>query len=433
MEIADLLIKNARQLVIPIKDSSYKSRIQIIDDGSVACHKGRILYSGKTSDILKQVKLSSDATIIDAADKVVAPGFIDPHTHPVFFGTRENEFEMRAQGKNYREISEAGGGIRFSVRQLRTASKEQLIRHALPHLDRFIQFGTTTIEAKSGYGLSLEDEIKSLEVIQELNRIHPLDLIPTFLGAHEIPDEYRDSRKKYIDKIIKEMIPQVAQRNLAEFCDIFCEDHVFSLKESEKILTAALDHGFKLKIHADQLTSSGGAELAAQLGAVSADHLDFITTEAIEKLKKSGTTPVLLPGAVFFLGLQRYAPARKMIDAGLPVALATDFNPGTCMTESMPMIMTVASIYMKMVPKETWLATTIHAAQAVSKESDIGSFEPGMHADIVIWNIPNYKYLPYHFGVNLVDRVIKNGQIAWQNQSEIMHRSEFNHEHSFVN
>jgi imidazolonepropionase len=412
---ADLLIKNARQLLKPKSKNLNKGEFQFIENGSVACFQGKIIALGSTPEILDQFNFSHTATIIDATEKVVAPGFVDPHTHPVFFGTRENEFEMRIQGKSYREIAEAGGGIRYSVRQLRSASKEQLIYHALPYLDRFIQHGTTTIEAKSGYGLSLEDEIKSLEVIQELNRIHPIDLIPTFLGAHEIPDEYRHRREKYIDLILNEMIPLVAERKLAEFCDIFCEEHVFNLKESEKILTAALDHGFKIKIHADQLTAGGGAELAAKLGAVSADHLDYITAEAIERLKSSETIPVLLPGAVFFLGLQRYAPARKMLDAGLPVTLATDFNPGSCMTESMPLIMTLGCIYLKMLPAEVWLATTVHAAQAVSRRGTIGSLDPGANADIVIWNIPNYKYLPYHFGVNLVDQVIKNGNIVWKN------------------
>jgi imidazolonepropionase len=421
---ADLLIKNAKQLLNPILDSSNNSKLQIIENGSIACFQGKIVISGSTAEILDQIILIENATVIDATGKVVAPGFVDPHTHPIFFGTRENEFDMRVQGKSYREIAEVGGGIRYSVRQLRTASKEQLIQHALPHLDRFIQYGTTTIEAKSGYGLSLEDEIKSLEVIQELNRIHPIDLIPTFLGAHEIPDEYRHGREQYIELIIKEMIPQVAERKLAEFCDIFCEEHVFNLQESEKILTAALEYGFKIKIHADQLTASGGAELAAKLAAVSADHLDYISSEAVEKLKLAGTTPVLLPGAVFFLGLQRYAPARKMIDAGLPIALATDFNPGSCMTESMPLMMTLGCVYMKMLPEEVWLATTIHAAQAVSRTDTIGSLNSGAKADIVIWNIPNHKYLPYHFGVNLVDQVIKSGKSVWQNQGNAVSQTE---------
>ena len=411
MKTADLLIKNINQLVCPTIDYSDNSYLKIIKNAAIASYKGKIVAFGETEKICANIKLSPNSDIIDASNKVVAPGFVDPHTHPIFFGTREKEFEQRIKGKSYREISEAGGGIRFSVRQLRQASKEELINHALPYLDRFLSLGTTTIEAKSGYGLTMEDEIKSLEVIKELNRLHPIDLIPTFLGAHEIPDEYRNNRKEYINLIIKEMLPLVVEKKLAEFCDIFCEEHVFNLGESEKILSAAQESGLKLKIHADQLTASGGTELAAKLEAVSADHLDYITPQAIEKIKVSGTVPVLLPGAVFFLGLQRYAPARLMIDAGLRIALATDFNPGSCMSESMPLMMTLSCIYMKMLPEEAWLAATIHAAQAVSREKTLGTFNIGAQADMVIWDIPNYQYLPYHFGVNLVDRVIKSGKI----------------------
>ncbi|HEX9974972.1 MAG TPA: imidazolonepropionase [bacterium] len=418
MEYVDLLIKNAHQLINPVLNDRQTSELLIIENGAVACREGKIVASGTTSDVTNQIRIDNNTRVIDATDKVLAPGFVDPHTHPIFFGTRENEFEQRIKGKTYREIAEAGGGIRFSVRQLRQASREQLIEHAIPFLDRFIQHGTTTIEAKSGYGLSVEDEIKSLHVIKELNRIHALELIPTFLGAHEIPDEYRQRRETYIELIINEMIPQVVEQNLAEFCDIFCEPHVFTIQESEKILTAALDVGLKIKIHADQLTSSGGAELAARLKAVSADHLDFITPEAIEKLRAADTIPVLLPGAVFFLGLQRYAPARQMIDAGLRVALATDFNPGSCMTESMPMMMTLGCIYLKMLPEEVWLATTLHSAAAVSRSESIGTMQPGAQADFVIWDIPNYKYMPYHFGVNLVEQVFKNGQPVWKKQKE---------------
>lgn len=411
MKQADIIIKNANQLLCPGVENYSNGLLKIIKDGAIAISHGKIAAIGSTKKIIEQFHVTEKTNVIDASGKAVAPGFVDPHTHPIFFGTRENEFELRNSGKSYADISKAGGGIRFSVRQLRQASKEQLIEHALPYLDRFIQHGTTTIEAKSGYGLSLEDEIKSLEVIQELNRIHAIDLIPTFLGAHEIPDEYRAKREDYIRLIIKEMIPKIAERKLAEFCDIFCEDHVFNLDETETILTAAHEAGLKLKIHADQLTSSGGTELAAKMNAISADHLDYISPRAIDQIKLSGTIPVLLPGAVFFLSLQRYAPARKLIDSGLQVALATDFNPGSCMTESMPLMMTLGCIYMKMRPEEVWLAATHHAALAISKQGELGTLNIGAQADVVIWDIPNYKYLPYHFGVNLVSQVIKNGKI----------------------
>ena len=409
MTKVDLIITNTKQLLCPVEDINGIAKFEIFEDGAVACNQGKIVGYGATSEIVNQFNTKN---IIDATNKVVSPGFVDPHTHPVFFGTRENEFEQRNAGKSYADIAKAGGGIRYTVRSLRQASREQLIDFALPHLDRFLQYGTTTIEAKSGYGLSLEDEIKSLEVIKELNQIHQIDLIPTFLGAHEIPDEYQAKRGDYIQLIIKEMIPRVAERKLAEFCDIFCEDHVFNLDETETILGAAQEAGLKLKIHADQLTSSGGTELAAKMNAVSADHLDYISPKAIEQIKMSGTVPVLLPGAVFFLGLQRYAPARKLIDSGLSVALATDFNPGSCMTESMSLMMTLGCIYMKMTPGEVWLASTINAAKAISKEKNIGTIKTNAQADLVVWNIPNYKYLPYHFGVNLVDQVIKSGKIV---------------------
>ncbi|MDZ7339817.1 MAG: imidazolonepropionase [candidate division KSB1 bacterium] len=419
---ADLLVMNANQLLCPESDAENGSCLTVIQDGAIACYQGKIVAQGKTKTVMDTIRLSQGADVIDAEGKVIAPGFVDAHTHPIFWGTREHEFELRIQGKTYQEIAKAGGGIRFSVRQLRTASRDQLIEYILPYLDQFIQQGTTTIEAKSGYGLSLEDELKSLEVIQELNRLHPIELIPTFLGAHEIPDEYRNYRDAYIGLIIDEMLPRVAERNLAEFCDVFCEEHVFTVQESEKILLAAKQLGLKLKIHADQLTASGGAELAARLQAISADHLDYVTSEAMELLKAAGTIPVLLPGAVFFLGLTHYAPARQMITAGLPVALATDFNPGTCMTQSMPLIMTLGCTYLKMTPAEVWLATTQHAAQAVARSDQIGSLRVGAQADFVIWDIPNYRYLPYHFGVNLVHQVYKKGRLIWQNNSHQMIR-----------
>lgn len=409
---ASLFVENANQLLNPVQSSSGFGELQIIENGAIACYKEKIVAIGITNELKNKIELTNDAVIIDASRKVVAPGFVDPHTHPIFFGTREHEFVMRIKGRSYREIAEAGGGIRSSVRNLRKASIEQLVEAAIPHLDNFLKNGTTTIEAKSGYGLTLEDELKSLRVIHKLNQMHSIDLIPTFLGAHEIPDEYRNRREAYIKIIIEQMIPQIAEQGLAEFCDIFCEQHVFNLKETEKILTAAKSAGFKLKIHADQLTSSGGSELAAEIGVVSADHLDYVTLHAMEQLKQHGVIPVLLPGAVFSLGLQNYAPARKMIDIGLPLALATDFNPGSCMTESMHIILTIACINMKLLPQECWNAATINAASAINREKSIGSLEVGKEADIVIWNIPNSDYLPYHFGINLVDKVIKKGKIV---------------------
>ncbi|HEX7400817.1 MAG TPA: imidazolonepropionase [candidate division Zixibacteria bacterium] len=415
MKPTTLIIQNARQL-LTIRSEQQGPRtgkqmedLGIIEDGAVAVSGDAIIAVGKTKEVLDQLKIDKKTKVIDAKDKVILPGFVDCHTHPVFANTREEEFEMRIRGKSYQEIAASGGGIKSSVRALRSKSKEELIRLAIPRLDRMLSYGTTTIEAKSGYGLSLEDEIKILEVIAELNRIHPLDLIPTFLGAHEIPEEYRNKRKDYISLLTEKMIPEVAKRKLAIFCDIFCEKGVFDIEESRMVLTAAKKHGFKLKLHADQLSPLGGAKLSAELGAVSADHLEFIDDEGIRMMKQSAVIGVLLPGACYGLGIKEYPPARKMIDEGLPVALATDFNPGSSMTESMPIILSLACLMMKMIPAEAITASTINSAYAVDKASEVGSLEAGKKADLVIWNVRNYKEIPYHYGVNLVDQVIKNG------------------------
>jgi len=418
MREAALIIKSARQVLTLRSDQKgprtgeHMEELGIVEDGAVVLSDGKIVAVGKTDELLDKVKIDAKTKVIDAKDKVVLPGFVDCHTHPVFAATREAEFEMRVKGRPYQEIAAAGGGIKSSVKTLRAASKEELIQLALPRLDRMMSYGTTTIEAKSGYGLSLEDEIKMLEVIKELNRLHPIDLIPTFLGAHEIPEEYKSKREEYIELITEKMIPEVAERKLAVFCDIFCEKGVFDIEESRKILTAAKDHGFKLKLHADQLTALGGSKLAAELGAVSADHLEFIDDEGIEMMKQAGVIGVLLPGACFGLGMTDYPPARKMIDQGLPVALATDFNPGSSFTESMPIILSMACLMMKMSPAEAVVASTINSAYAVDKAEEVGSIEKGKKADLVIWNVRDYREIPYHYGVNLVDQVTKDGEVV---------------------
>jgi imidazolonepropionase len=417
MKSINLIIQNTRQLLTLRSDQKgprtgeHLENLGIIEDGAVAVSGDKIVAVGKTKDILNNVKIDKKTKVIDAKDKVVLPGFVDCHTHPVFANTREDEFEMRIRGKTYQEIAQSGGGIKSSVKALRSKSKEELIQLAIPRLDRMLSYGTTTIEAKSGYGLSLEDEIKMLEVIKELNKIHPIDLIPTFLGAHEIPEEYKNNRKEYIKLITEKMIPEVAKRRLALFCDVFCEKGVFDIKESREILKAAKKHGFKLKLHADQLSALGGAKLAAELGAVSADHLEFIDNDGIEMMKEAGVIGVLLPGACFGLGIKEYPPARKMIEKGLPVALATDFNPGSSMTESVPMILSLACLMMRMTPAEAIVASTINSAYAVDKENELGIIEVGKKADLVIWNVQSYKEIPYHYGVNLVEQVIKDGKI----------------------
>ncbi|RMD95413.1 MAG: imidazolonepropionase [Calditrichaeota bacterium] len=411
---ADLIIKNAAQIVTAQTTTDFSpASLKIIEDGALVIHEGKIVWVGEIHKLPSEIQRKPKTSVLDAHGKTVTAGFVDAHTHPIFFGTREDEFEMRVMGKSYEEIAQAGGGIRSSVRSLRNASREQLIQAALPRLDTFLAHGTTTIEAKSGYGLSLEDEIKSLEVIAELNNLHPVDLVPTFLGAHEIPDEYRSNKQAYIDLIIQEMIPEVVENKLAEFCDVFCEAHVFNAQESRKILQAAKEAGLKLKIHADQLTHNGGAQLAAELQAVSADHLEFTDEKDWQAMLDSKVVPVLLPGAVFFIGKSQYARAREMLQVGLPVAIATDFNPGTCMTESMPLIMTLSCLQLKLTPAEALIASTYHSALAIDRGNKIGTLEVGKKADVVIWDVPNYKHLAYHFGVNLANTVIKNGKIVW--------------------
>jgi imidazolonepropionase len=416
----DLIVRNAKQL-LTLRGGSEAPRkgpemtdLGLIEDGAVAVQGDHIAAVGSDREVSRQISIGSHTVIIDASDRVVLPGFVDPHTHPVFAGTREEEFELRLKGVSYPEIAAAGGGIRSSVRRLRQATAEQLRREALPRLDRFLSHGTTTIEAKSGYGLDLANELKSLEVIAQLNREHPLDLVPTFLGAHEVPDEYRKDRQAYIRLIVEEMIPRVAASDLAEFCDIFCERDVFDVAESRRILTAAREAGLKLKLHADELAASGGSRVAAELEAVSADHLVYTDAEGIAGMAAAGVIPVLLPGTTFFLQGERYAPAREMIAAGLPVALATDLNPGSCMTESMPMILTLACLKMGLLPAEAICAATVNAAWAVDRGRMVGSLEKGKRADLVIWKMGSYKVLPYHYGVNLVDVVVKSGRVVYR-------------------
>lgn len=385
------------------------SELGIIKDGAIAVKGGKIVGVGTTKDIKK--KFSARQTI-KTPGKVVTPSLIDPHTHPVFADDRALEFEMRLKGTSYQEIAASGGGIKSTVRQTRQASKAALKQNARRHFQRFISYGTTTIDAKSGYGLNLKDEIKLLEVIKELSREKDLPaLVPTFLGAHDIPPEYADNKAGYIEYLKAKMIPEISKRKLAEFCDIFCEKGVFEIDETRDILSTAREYGFKLKLHADEFAPLGGAELAAELGAVSADHLMAVSDKGINLMKEKGVIGVILPGTTFALGIKDYAPARKMIDMGLPVALATDFNPGTSMTESLPMVMTIACTMMKLTPAEALVAVTINAAHAVNRQKQIGSLEDGKDADIVIWDAPSYRHLPYHWGVNLAEIVIKKGRI----------------------
>jgi imidazolonepropionase len=409
----DLIIKNAEELLTLSPSLDEASGLGIIRHGAVGIRKGRIFWVGKNQEISEKFALSRDGGEIDGTGKVVMPGLVDSHTHLVFAGSRENEFEQRIQGLSYQEIAEKGGGILSTVGATRQASFDELLSLGKRRLDRMLSKGVTTVEAKSGYGLSLRDEMKILQVMKALQESHPIDIVPTFLGAHTVPKEFRQERARYADLLTEEMIPQVAQEGLAEFCDVFCEEKAFSLEESKKILEAGKQYGLKPKIHADQLSSGGGAELAAEVHAYSADHLEYASPEGIRKMAEKGVTAVLLPGASFFLSMKKYPPAREMIEQGMAVALATDLNPGSSMTESLPMIMTMGCTMYRLLPKEVIQATTIHAARSMGREKEIGSLEPGKQADVLVLDIPNYRYLPYHFGVDHVEYVIKKGKIVY--------------------
>jgi len=382
----------------------------IIAGGSILVRDGVIAAVGGACEV--EPLASAGALRIDAEGGVVTPGFVDAHTHPVFAGTRADEYEMRAAGLTYQQIASQGGGIRSTVRKTRAASEDELFEMALPRVRLLLEHGTTTIEAKSGYGLTLDDELKILRVIARLNAETPLDLIPTFLGAHEIPEEYRGAREDYIRVVIDEMLPQVAAEGLARYCDVFCESHVFSVDESRRVLARATELGLGVRIHAEQLSQSGGASLAAEFGAATADHLEWIDAAGIIALRQAGVIAVLLPGAVFNLGLTRYAPARAMIEADLPVALATDFNPGSSPTPSMQMILSIACTQMRMTPAEAITAATINAAHSLGCGERLGSLEVGKHADVAVFDCDDYRQIPYLFGVNHALVVVKSGRIV---------------------
>jgi len=415
---ADLIIEGAAEL-LTLRGISARPRrgeemrdLGIIRQGALAARRGKIVWVGPTSELLNTVRPMAFSRLIDAYGKTVMPGFVDPHTHLVFAGSRENEFAMRIQGNTYQEIAAAGGGINATVAATRKASKQELKFLAKKSLSRMLSLGTTTVEAKSGYGLDLETELKMLEVIRELNQEGPTTVIPTFMGAHEIPPDFRQKPEAYVDLVITRLIPEVAERKLAHFCDVFCETGVFSVEQSERILRAAQSAGLAPRVHADELTDLGGAAMAARIKARTADHLLYANDDGIRQMAEAGVIAVLLPGTAYFLHLQRYARARDMIAAGVPVALATDFNPGSCMTESMPLILNMACTQMRMLPAEAITAATINAAWAIGEEDRAGSLEPGKQADVLILDAGSHEHLCYHFGVNLVGTVVKNGKVV---------------------
>jgi imidazolonepropionase len=382
--------------------------LSIIEDGAMLVRGSRIERVGTRAEV---ESLMDDACeLFDAGARVVAPGFVDAHAHPVFAGNRADEFEQRAAGATYQEIAARGGGIRSTVRRTRAASEDELLTAALRREEWFLRTGTTTVEAKSGYGLSTEDELKMLRVVRALDARGRLSYVPTFLGAHEVPDEYRGRSGEYVGLVAGEMLPRVAGEGLAEFCDVFCEERVFTIEESRRVLSSARSLGLGLRVHADQLTRGGGAALAAELHAKTADHLEHTDAEGIALLKRAGVQPVLLPGSVYALGSARYPEARAMIDAGLAVVLATDFNPGSSPTPSMTMILSLASTHMRMTPAEALTAATVNAAYSLNRGDETGTLEAGKRADFVAHDCEDYRELSYFFGVEHARAVFKGGR-----------------------
>ena len=353
---------------------------------------------------------NSNGEAIDCGGSLVTPGFVDPHTHSVFLDSREEEFALRLSGVSYEEIAAQGGGINASINGVRNASKEELIKRVSKRMDRFLKQGTTTVECKTGYGLNTKSELKSLQVIHEVNESHEIDIIPTFLGAHAFPPEFADDHEGYVDLLCAEMIPAVAEQGIAVFCDVFCENGYFNVDQSRRILETAKNHGLTPRLHADEFEDSGAAELAAEVGAVSADHLMAVSTAGLEKMAEYGVTATLLPGTTFFLGKDTYAPARKLLEKGIDVALATDFNPGSCQIQSMPFIISLACIHLGMTVEEAFASATYYSAKTLNLEGEVGSIAIGRKADLIIWDVEMLMNIPYNVTDMSIKMVIKNGK-----------------------
>ncbi|MCK4903233.1 MAG: imidazolonepropionase [Candidatus Marinimicrobia bacterium] len=396
------------------------STIKLTNIGSIATYNSnsKTIDNIKDRDILINngliEKIDQDITseyeIFDCKNKLITPGFVDPHTHPVFHRGREEEFSLRLQGATYQEIAAKGGGINSSINGVRNSSTDELVQAVMPRMDRFLKLGTTTIEAKSGYGLNVESELKSLEVLDLVNKNHAIDIIPTFLGAHAIPPEYKNNHDDYIDLICNDMIPAVAKQGIAKYCDVFCENGYFNVNQARRILTTAKNHDLISRLHADEFEDSGAAELAAELGAVSADHLMAVSDIGIKKLADGNVSATLLPGTTFFLGSTNYAPIKKLINAGVTIALATDYNPGSCHIQSMPFILSLACIYLGMSVEDALMATTYNSASTLNLENETGSIEVGKKADLIIWDLEKLIEIPYNVTDVPIMKVMKRGK-----------------------
>ncbi|UCD89701.1 MAG: imidazolonepropionase [Desulfobacterales bacterium] len=420
----NILIKHASQLItcsgFQAKQGKAMSDLHTIEDGAVVIENAMITAVGKSETVLAKIDEAKFESI-DANGKAVLPGFVDSHTHFIFGGYRAEEFSWRLRGDTYMAIMNRGGGINNTVQATRIASKKELIESGKKRLDSMLSFGVTTVEGKSGYGLDSETEIKQLEVMKELNHRHPVDIVSTFLGAHAVPKEYKERKDEYIDFMIQKVIPKITDRQLAEFCDIFCEKGVFSVEQSKRLLVQARNAGLKIKIHADEIVQLGGTELAAELGAISADHLLHASESGIKALADTGVVATLLPGTAFGLK-EPYARGRYMIDQNCAVALATDFNPGSCFSESIPLVFALATLYMNLSIEEAVTAFTINGAAAIDRADTIGSIDVGKSGDVIILEYPSYQYIPYHIGVSTVEKVIKNGKLVFdKGRSERTH------------
>lgn len=413
-ENADILIVNAKELLTladPESGPRMGKRMRelgVVRDGALAIREGRIVGVGTTREVQRVFRAGY---VINAQGKTVLPGFIDPHTHLIFAGSRENEFQMRVEGASPMEISDSGNGILTTVRETRRARVETLVELGLERLDDMLTHGTTTAEAKSGYGLTTSDELKILEATKRLNQLHSVNVVSTLMGASTVPPEFNGNSEGYVDLVVGEMVPKAAAKGLAEFCDVSCERGVFSLAQAKRVLMKGKSVGLKPKVHADQMGKLGGAEVAADIGAVSAEHLIFSSFQGIKAMAAKGVVAVLLPAVAFSMMTGKFADARLMIDGGVPVALGTGFDP-TCWIENQQLVIAMACHFMRMTPAEAITATTINAAYAVNRASEVGSLEVGKRADLLVLDVPNHKFLGYRFGVNLVDKVIKNGRLV---------------------